>query len=238
MLKKKIIFGALASMFAFNAIGFGGYVSANPSNVADKATMTAKTEATKAIGADKAILAYAQLYAYGEADADAIKAAGLTQKEIDDIQTPVVGGPLFGFAYFSLEKPNLESVLDQYFNNIKTSSKIKVSIKTDDPANPVVLLTAATIDHAAAKKAFDTNPDIAKITEKAATRKDLEDEHLFKDAEYQNFATSTLKKLIAETPFTAEKSIEIPCKLVEKNGKMYWAPKDISVIDKVFYDNK
>lgn len=235
---KKILSGALATMFALGAIGFGGNVeAATPAN-AQKTITATKIEAAKSISADKAILAYAQLYAYGDADADAIKAAGLTQKEIEDIQTQVLAGPMFGFAYFSLEKPNLESIMNQYIDNIKTSSNIKVTFKTDDPANPIVVLTAKTVDGAAADKALKSNAEMAKLMEKAETRKDLDDQHLFKDAEYQKFAVATLKKFIASTPYTAEKSIEIPCTMVAKDGKMFWAPKDASMIDNFFHNNK
>lgn len=235
MLKKKILSGALAAVFALGAFGFGGNIEAAIPAGTEKAIASTNIEAAKSIGADKAILAYAQLYAYGEADADALKAAGLTQKEIEEIQTQVLAGPMFGFAYFSLTKPNLESVMNQYVDNIKTSTQIKVTLKTDDPANPVVLLTAKTIDNAAGEKAFKTNADMAKIKEKADTRKDLEDQHLFNDAEYQTLATKTLKKFIADTPYTAEKSIEIPCTMVAKDGKMFWAPKDASAIDNFFH---
>ncbi len=161
---KKVLSGAWATMFALGAIGFGGNMETAPLAGAEKVITSTKIEAAKTVGNPaKAILAYAQLYAYGDTDADAIKAAGLTQKEIEDIQTQVLGAPIFSFAYFSLTKPNLESIMNQYINNVKASTQIKVTLKTDDPANLVVVLTAKTIDGAAAEKDYETGTEMAKL---------------------------------------------------------------------------
>ena len=79
---KKIIFGLLMALLALNLIGCGG----DSSGSSEKKTETAKPE----FSADKAILGYAQIYAYGVADDDAAKATGLSTKEIEEAQVQII----------------------------------------------------------------------------------------------------------------------------------------------------
>lgn len=225
---KKIAVGVLTLLLMMSLIGCGGG--------ADKKNAASDVESTP----EKAILAYAQLYSFGDLNEDvAMKITGLTQEEIKEVQMMVVGGPMFAFSNFSLSKPNLESVVNQYTGKMRASMNVKTKLKKDDPANPVVELTATTAKND--KEANKVSEEEIKTLQKTMDElkaKGLTDEQLFNDENYQAVALESLNKVIEAIPFNDEASIEIPCVIVEKNGKKYWAPKDISVIEDFFWGKK
>ena len=142
---KKVLFGALTLLLALTLVGCGG-----KKDEAKKDDAAPKTEeAVKAPEGtpDKAILAYAQLYGYGDPEEEAVKAAGLTKEDLEKVQPTVLGGPMFGFANFSLSKQNLESIMNQYTGKLKASLNVKTTLKKDDKENPVVELTATTLNN-------------------------------------------------------------------------------------------
>ena len=227
---KKIVFGALTLLLAICMVGCGG----NKGGGADKKD-TAAVEGTP----DKAILAYAQLYAYGNPDEDAVKAAGLTEKEILDVQTTTLGGPMFAFANFSLSKPNLESIVNQYSENMKASTKVNATLKKDDKESPVVEITAATYKNdAESNKVGEEEINLLQKALDELKAQGLTDEQLVASEEYQAFALESLKKVIGSIQFNDAASIEVPCVIVEKDGKKYWAPKDVKAIENFFWTKK
>ena len=225
---RKILFGALTLLLALGMIGCGG----KKDDAAAKKDTAVAVEGT----ADKAILAYAQLYAYGNPDEDAVKAAGLTEDEIKKAQEQVIGGSMFAFANFSLNKQNLESTVKQYNEKIKSKTNVKVTIKKDDKENPVVELTAATINNEASTKAGESELNTLNKALEELKAQGLTDEQLVASDEYQAFALESLGKIIDAVAFNAESSIEIPCVAVEKaDGKKYWAPKDVEAVGKFIW---
>ena len=227
---KKILFGALTLLLAICMVGCGAKKDGN----ADVKTDATAPEAT----ADKAVLAYGQLYAYGDPDEDVIKAAGLTAKEVEDIQAQVIGGPMFAFANFSLTKENLESLMKQYTEKLKSSTNVTATIKKEDKENPVVELTVATINNDASTKAAEIDLNVLNKALEELKAQGLTDEQLVASAEYQTFALESLNKIINAVSFNSATSIEVPCVIVEKDGKKYWAPKDIEAIDKFIWSKK
>ncbi|MBR4903660.1 MAG: hypothetical protein IKZ53_03240 [Selenomonadaceae bacterium] len=229
---KKVLFGALTVLLALSLIGCGGK---KDTAAADKKDAAVTVEGT----ADKAVLAYAQLYAYGNPDEDAIKAAGLTEDEIKKVQEQVIGGPMFAFANFSLSKENLESVVNQYTEKIKAKTNVKVTLKKDDAENPVVELAVSTINNDASTKAAEEELNILNKALEELKAQGLTDEQLVASAEYQAFALESLNKIIDAYVFNAESNLEVPCVAVDKaEGKKYWAPKDISAIENFIWSKK
>ena len=226
---RKVLFGLLTALLALSLVGCGGNKGGDAPKKDDKAAAT--VEGT----ADKAVLAYAQLQAYGTPDEDAIKATGLTQKEVEDIQAQVLGGSMFAFANYSLSKENLDAISNQYAENLKAKTNVKATIKKDDAENPVVELTATTLKNDATE-----NPDLTTLNKALEELKaqGLTDEQLVASADYQAFAIDSLKKVIESMQFNEAASVEVPCVVVEKDGKKYWAPKDATVIENFIWSKK
>ena len=66
----------------------------------------------------------------------------------------------------------------------------------------------------------------------------LTDEQLVASADYQAFAVDSLKKVIDGIQFNEAASVEVPCVIVDKDGKKYWAPKDATVIENFIWSKK
>lgn len=233
---KKIVFGALTLLLALCMVGCGAKKDGGETKKDD-----AKTEAkAPEFSADKAILAYAQLYAYGTPDEEAVKASGLTEKELKEVQTGILGGSSFAFTNYSLNKENLEAITNKYADKLKSATNVKTTLKKDDKENPVVELTATVINNEEWSKAGETNSEFNALNKALEELKaqGLTDEQLVASDEYQTFAVESLDKVIGEIPFKAESSVEIPCVVIEKDGKTYWAPKDVSAIENFFWNKK
>ena len=83
---KKILFGALTVLLALSLVGCGGKKDAAKTD----APAEQKAEVAVEGAPDKAILAYAQLYAYGVIEDENQAAAGLTDADIDKVQDQVL----------------------------------------------------------------------------------------------------------------------------------------------------
>ena len=227
---RKVLFGLLTALLALSLVGCGGNKGGDAGKKDDKAAEV-KVEGT----ADKAVLAYAQLQAYGTPDEDAIKATGLTPKEVEDIQAQVREGSMLSFANYSLSKENLDAISNQYAENLKVKTNVKATIKKDDAENPVVELTATTLKNDATE-----NPDLTTLNKALEELKaqGLTDEQLVASADYQAFAIDSLKKVIDGIQFNEAASVEVPCVIVDKDGKKYWAPKDAAVIENFIWSKK
>ena len=225
---RKIFLSTLMLVFMLLAVGCGGGD--------DKPADTDKKAATAVEGtADKAVLAYAQLYAYGVPDDDALKAAGLTEKDIEEVQQQVIEPLLQSFSEYPLSDENVQSVTTQYISKLQTVMDIKAKIKTDDAEKPVVELTATTIDTAGASKVAETNEDLLAL---GMALGELESqgftvEQLKENDEFQKAALEAIDNFINEFPLNAEATIDVPCEMVQgSDGKVHWGPSDPAAIAK------
>ena len=108
--------------------------------------------------ADKAILGYSEIMAYGVSDSMA--ATGMTKKQEEEIQEAVIGDLLKAFAQFPLNDANVQTVTTSYITKMKAAMQIKTEITKDDAEHPVVKVTANVIDQAGAANLANTNEDI------------------------------------------------------------------------------
>jgi len=230
---KKFLFGALTLLLALTLVGCGAKKNAD----ADKKDQAAqKTEVVTPEGsADKAVLAYAQLCAYGMPDDDALKAAGLTEKDVAAAKEKVFEPLLKSFGKYPLNDESINTIKKEYAEKLQTAMEIKAAVKTDDKEKPVVELTATTINKAGAAKIAEENADLMALAAAFDELKaqGLTDEDLKASEDFQAFALESIDKYVNEFPLNDKASLEVTCVAKKADdGKTYWAPEDISVVEK------
>ncbi|MBR4642523.1 MAG: hypothetical protein IKO74_07340 [Selenomonadaceae bacterium] len=225
---RKVLFGALTLLLALCLVGCGGKKDEAKKDdaAAQKTEETAKApEGTP----DKAVLAYAQLYAYGVIEDENQKAAGMTEKDIEAVQDQVLAPIVDAFKQYPLSDESVAEMTGQYVGKLHMAMDMKATVKKDDPTNPVVELTATTINQEGAAKVAETNEDLVALGAAYGElqAQGLTEAQLKESAEFQQFALESIDKFINEFPLNPETSIEVTCEAVEgSDGKMYWAPKN------------
>ena len=232
---KKILFGALTLLLALSLVGCGGNKDAAGDAKKDEAPKAEEAAKAPEGSPDKAVLAYAQLYAYGIIEDDNMKAAGMTDKDVEQVQDQVIAPLVEAFKEYPLSDESVAEMTAQYIAKLHTAMEIKSTVKKDDKTNPVVELSATTINQEAAEKVAESNPDLValgtaygELQAQGLTEKDLKE-----SPEFQAFALESINKFIDEFPLNPESTLEVTCEVAEgSDGKMYWAPKDPQAIAK------
>ena len=181
--------------------------------------------------ADKAVLAYAELYAY--ADTDKLSATGMTQAQKEKICEALLTESDQMFQSFMLSKDNAMEITDYYIADRKANMELKAKVKKDDAKNPVVELTATPIDTAGAKRQMDANEDLVAMGVYIGLAQQ-QGVDVRTDPTYQQGAVESLKGVIDDMPYDSEKTLDVTCELVKSDdGKtLHWAPKDPQAIRK------
>ena len=232
---RKILFGALTLLLAMCLVGCGGKKDDGAKK--DDAAAPKAEETVKAPeGApDKAVLAYAQLYAYGIIEDENQAAAGMTEKDIEAVQDQVLSPIVDTFKQYPLSDESVAEMTGQYVAKLHAAMDMKATVKKDDATNPVVELTATTINQEGAAKVAETNTDLVALGTAYGElqAQGLTEAQLKESAEFQQFALESIDKFINEFPLNPETSIEVTCEAVEgSDGKLYWAPKDPQAVAK------
>ncbi len=228
---RKILFGALTVLLALSLVGCGAKKDAN----ADKKDAEQKAEVTVEGSADKAVLAYAQLYAYGVIEDENQAAAGMTQADIDKVQDQIIEPLVKSFSQYPLNEESVSTITANYIEKLHTAMDMKATVKKEDKEHPVVELTATTINQAGAAEVASNNEDLlalgaaySELLEQGLTAEDLN-----ASPDFQQFALESIDNFINEFPLNEEATLEVTCKAVEgSDGKMYWAPEDPEAIAK------
>ena len=234
---KKIVFGLLTCLLALTLVGCGAKKDeAKPADAKPEAKQETKAEVAKPeAAADKAVLAYAQLYAYGVVEDENEKAAGMTEKDTKPIEEKVIGDLLKAFSQFPLSDENVQTATAGYIQKLHDGMEIKATLKKDDAEHPVVELSAETLDLAGAMKVSQTNEDIQAL---AAALKELHeqgitDEQLKENTEFQQAVLEVIDSFTNEYPLNPRASMDVTCKVVQgSDGKSYWAPADPTAVAK------
>ena len=230
---RKILFGVLTLLLTLSLVGCGG---GDNNAKKDEAPQKAEEAAKVPEGSpDKAVLAYAQLYAYGVIEDENQAAAGLTDKDIEDVQEKVLSPIVDAFKEYPLSEESVAEMTGQYVAKLHAGMDIKTTVKKDDPTNPVVELTATTINQEGAVKVAENNTDLVALGTAFGElqAQGLTEEQLKTNPEFQQFALESIDKFIDEFPLNPESSIEVVCVAAEgSDGKLYWAPKDPEAIAK------
>ena len=181
--------------------------------------------------ADKAVLAYAELYAYG--DTDKTEATGLTKEQKEKISEALLTEVDQQFQSMMLSEDNAVAVTNYYIADRKANITLKAKVKKDDSEHPVVELTATPVDKAEFDKIMQTNEDLVAlgVVLGLAQQQGVD---VRTDPVYQQGAVESLKGVIDDMPYDSEKTLDVTCELVKSDdGKaLYWAPKDPQVIRK------
>lgn len=228
---KKIVLGALTLLLAICMVGCGGK---KDDNANDSKNNNAQAEAP-AYSADKAVLAYAQLFAYGIIEDENQQAAGMTENDIKEVQDQVIAPLVEAFKQYPLSDESVAEITGRYVAKLHAAMNMTATVKKDDATNPVVELTATTINQEGANEVAESNEDLVAlgIAYGELQAQGLTEEQLKASPEFQQFALESIEKYINEFPLNPESSIEITCEAVTgSDGKLYWAPKDIEAVSK------
>ncbi len=188
--------------------------------------------------ADKAILGYSEIMAYGVSDNMA--ATGMTKKQEEEIQEAVIGDLLKAFAQFPLNDANVQTITTSYITKMKDAMQIKTKIKKDDAEHPVVEVTANVLDQAGADKLANTSEDIQAlgIVLGALQAQGYTVEQFKQDPDFQKATLECINSYINELPLVMEKTYEVKCEIVKgDDGKTYWAPVDVEGLKKFVNGN-
>ena len=229
---KKILFGALTVLLALSLVGCGGKKDA-----AKPAEAPAEQKAEVAVeGApDKAVLAYAQLYAYGVIEDENQAAAGMTDADIEKVQDQIIAPIVNAFKMYPLSDESVAEMTGQYVEKLHIAMNMKATVKTEDKEHPVVELTATTINQEGAAKVAESNKDLIALGTAYGELKaqGLTDEDLKASKDFQEFALESIDNYINEFPLNAEATLEVTCNAVEcSDGKMHWAPQNPEAVAK------
>ena len=222
---RKILFGALTLLLALSLVGCGGKKDAAKTDAPAEQKAEVAVEGTP----DKAVLAYAQLYAYGVIEDENQKAAGMTQADIDKVQEQVVAPLVQAFSQYPLSDESVATMTAQYIEKLHMAMDMKATVKTEDKEHPVVELKATTINQEGAAKIAETNEDLVALGTAYGElqAQGLTEEDLKTSSDFQQFALESIDKYINEFPLNEEATLEVTCEAVEgSDGKMYWAPQD------------
>lgn len=230
---KKVVFGALTLLLALCLVGCGGKKDDN----AKKDDASAKTEeALKVEGTpDKAVLAYAQLYAYGIIEDENQAAAGMTEKDITAVQDQVLSPIVDAFKEYPLSEESVAEMTGRYVAKLHSAMNMSATVKKEDKEHPIIGLHATTIDQAGAAKVAESNADLVALGTAYGElqAQGLTAEQLKESAEFQQFALESIDNFINEFPLNAEQTLEVTCEVVQgSDGKNYWAPQDPSAVAK------
>ena len=188
--------------------------------------------------ADKAILGYSEIMAYGVSDSMA--ATGMTKKQEEEIQEAVIGDLLKAFAQFPLNDANVQTVTTSYITKMKAAMQIKTEITKDDAEHPVVKVTANVIDQAGAANLANTNADIQALGVVLGTLQanGYTVEQFKQDPDFQKATIECIENYINEFPLKMGQTYECKCEIVKgDDGKTYWAPVDVDGLKKFVNGN-
>ena len=215
---KKLLFGALTCLLALTLVGCGGKKE-EPKPAADNkpaAQTETKTEIAKpVVAADKAVLAYAQLFAYGVPEDP--KAAGMTDEDTKPAEEKIIGSLLQSFSQFPLSDENVQTATAAYIEKLHNGMEIQVVLKKEP------------LDVAGANKVAQNNEDLKALASalEQLHAEGITDEQLKENPEFQQAVLEVIDNFTNEYPLKPRVSKEFNCKIVEgSDGKTYWAPAD------------
>ena len=184
---------------------------------------------TPEFGADKAIIAYAQLYACAAPDDP--KAAGFTDEFVDK-QKQAMFAP---FGKYPFSEQTLQAIAKNFSTTLKSRMNFKATLKSNDAKNPVIELTANPADFSAAFKDADKDADLLILRREWGELQahGLSDDAIKKDAAFQKLAVDSMSKYLGKIPLKSESTLEVTCKVaVGADGKFYWSPEKPEAVSK------
>ncbi|MBQ7198614.1 MAG: hypothetical protein IJS29_05065 [Selenomonadaceae bacterium] len=183
--------------------------------------------ATPKYSADKAVLAYAEMYTYGTSEN--VAATGLPQEFSDEIKKRMQNHLMLSFKNYPLNPENFAKVQTAFVEKLQDVIKISTRLKVDDAKNPVVEVTANHIDQKAVDALKEKDSEFMTLDVMRHISEPLE---LATDGQFQDIAVKSILGLIAELPVKDATTFDVPCKLIEDGDEAYWMPQDIESLSK------
>ncbi|MBR1646612.1 MAG: hypothetical protein IJ685_07525 [Selenomonadaceae bacterium] len=190
---------------------------------------SSQVEMTPEFGADKAIIAYAQLYACAAPDDP--KAAGFTDEFVDKQKQAMFAS----FGKYPFSEQTLQAIAKNFSTTLKSRMNFKATLKSNDAAHPVIELTANPADFSAAFKDADKDADLLILRREWGELQayGLSDDAIKKDAAFQKLAVDSMSKYLGKIPLKPESTLEVTCKVaVGADGKFYWSPEKPEAVSK------
>ena len=189
---------------------------------------SAKTD----LGAEKAVLAYAQVYAYGSTPY--AKEAGFSNDDMSEMQKLIYNRLRDSFKQFCLSDESLQKITDTYLNKMESSMEITTKLKVADAKNPIVTLTAKVLDEESFEKQATNNQNIQGLAFGIMGMQQINgktEADLKADSEIQKALQEGINNFIAGLDFGQAKSIDFTCeKIKDTDGKTYWVPQDTKTL--------
>jgi hypothetical protein len=189
--------------------------------------------------ADKAILGYAELFSVGFSDN--LAATGMTTEQSDQISQQVIGALLTNFSQFPLSDENVKTITTQYITKLNLAMDIKTKVKKDDDEHPVVEVSASVIDPQAAAQMTTTNEDLLALGVALGQLRaeGVTDDQLKANANFQQALVECINNYIDAIPLKGTQTFDVKCKVAKgDDGKMYWAPEDVTALQQFLAGNK
>ena len=145
---KKSFMAMMALFLVLFAAGCGGNKDNAPKADAEKPEFSA----------DKAILGYAEIYTFGITEH--LKETGLTEADANKYSEKIIGEMTKAFSEFPLSDDNVATMVGNYVGKVAAAMDIKTELVKDDPENPVVKLSAQTINQKGSEEIASNNEDL------------------------------------------------------------------------------
>ena len=184
--------------------------------------------ATPKHSADKAVLAYAELYTYGTSEN--VEATGLPQVYADEIKKRMQNHLMITFKNYPLNPENFAAVQTKLVEKLHEVIKISARLKVDDDQNPVVEITANHINQSVVDEITEHDGDFKTLDVMRHISEPLE---LATDGQFQSTAIKAFNALIDSLPTRDATTFDVTCKLIDDgNGNVYWMPQDMEALSK------
>ena len=182
-------------------------------------------------GADKAILAYAEVYAFGASSHS--KYIGLSKSDINKIERQITAKFADDFKEFCLSEESLNKLTNVYVKKFKSDMKIKTAFKEKNETSPVVSLTANILNNESYKNQARNDKNLKDMLSSISRLKNegKTDSDLLADSVFQKKSVDCITNFIKGLSINQQKTIYVKCKEIKgEDEKMYWAPGDPDVV--------
>ena len=182
-------------------------------------------------GADKAMLAYAEVYAFGSSSHS--KYIGLSKSDIDKIERQITAKFADDFKEFCLNEESLNKLTDIYVKKFKSDMKIKTAFKEKNENAPIVSLTANILNNESYENQANNDKNLQALVFSILGLKEQgkTDADLLADDVFQKNSVDCITNFIKGLSINKNETLYVKCKQITgEDGKTYWAPEDPDIV--------